>query len=881
MKKDTHPPRLAVRIFEWYCGFAQIEDLQGDIDELFYSDLKKMSPAKAKMKYWGQVISLIFSYALKRRKHNASYHAFSRSNSFAMLNSYFKVASRSLAKQRFFTVINVLGLAIGMSFSLLLLAMVTNISTYDTFHSKRDRIYRVISHASSTGFDDRTYATSPVPLATTLKNDITGIEKVVRINRTLNAEMQEPSAAIKIPLNGYFVDPEFFDVFTFSLIKGDQKTALEKQNSIVITERAAKKMFGDEDPVGKLVEMGSYGLCEVTGLMKDHPRNSHMQFEVLCSYSTLEAKREQHNQTEWSDFTGNYIYLLLPEQHDTEHIVDHLNQVADHTYQKNADFSATFDLQALNDIVPGPSLYQQLGPDWDLATLSFFFVLTLLILLPACFNYANISIARALKRAKEIGLRKVVGGQRDQIFFQFITETVIISLLALAGAYGIFVLIRPEFVSMLVSSEALDLSTNLTMGIYFVLFALIVGFFAGGVPALYFSRLNPVQALKNSTPVKSLSGFSFRKVMTVLQFALSLGFIMGVVIIFKQYRTNLNYNFGFQQENILNVELQDVNGQLLKNEFGKNAAVHSVSMSSGIIGTFVSGSSWVSEPEKTDSLEVFQLFVDDGFIANHDLTLIAGKGFDERTVNKDQVIVNETFLKQFQTDAARAIGHTFTVRGYGDVNVIGVVKDFHFHPLTEPIRNFFFRYDPGEFAYANLKVASADIGSTLKELESSWKTLGTTSPGEGEKVFKSRFLNDEIEEAYSFYFSVIKICAFLGVLAICISCLGLLGMVVYTAETKTKEVGIRKVMGATSGQLALLLSKGYIKLVVIAAVVAIPIAYIIYSALLNSMQHYNTGIGVLEIVISLAILLTLGLATIMSQTIRTARTNPVDTLRYE
>jgi putative ABC transport system permease protein len=502
MKKSVQPPRLAAKIFEWYCGYAQIEDLQGDIEELFYSNLNKMSPAKAKLKYCAQVLSLIFSYALKKRKKNAAHHAFSSSDSFAMLNNYFKVATRSLAKQRFFTIINVLGLAIGMSVSLLLVAMVSYISTYDTFHTNRDRIYRVVSHASQKGYDDRDYATAPPRLAENLKSDVTGIEKVVRINRTLNAEMQDPSSPVKIPLNGYFVDPEFLDVFTFPLIKGNSRTALSKQNSIIITEEASKKIFGSEDPIGKFIEMGNYGLCEVTALMKDHPRNSHMRFEVLCSYSTLQAKQTEYNPNEWSEYSGNYIYLLMSEQHDNDHVTGFMNKIAEQTYQKNADFKATFDLQSLNDIVPGPPLYQQIGPDWDLTTLSVFFVMTLLILVPACFNYANISIARALKRAKEIGLRKVVGGQRDQIFFQFITETVIISLLALIGAYGLFVLVRPEFVSMLVASEALDLSTNMTMAIYFVAFALIVGLLAGGIPALYFSKLNPVQALKNSASAK-------------------------------------------------------------------------------------------------------------------------------------------------------------------------------------------------------------------------------------------------------------------------------------------------------------------------------------------------------------------------------------------
>lgn len=876
--KNIRPPKLADRIFEWYCQRAAVEDLHGDMEELFFINLERMSPFKAKAKYWGQILSLIFSYAIKKRKRKVAYHPLSsNANSFSMLQNYFKVATRSLAKQKFFTTINVLGLAIGMSFSLLLVALITYVTTYDTFHTNKDRIYRITTEADD-HIRSREYASSPSLLADKLKNEFAGVEEVVRINNTLNIEAQDPDIDATLPLSGYFADPSFLRVFTFPLEKGNSATALEKINSIVITQRAAKKLFGDDDPIGKVITMGQFGDCVVTGLLKDVPKNSHMQFEVLCSYATWENWLKNHNvkpETEWTAFRNNYVYFLMPEHHDMESLQSFLNATAHKAYANNKELTANFGIQSLNAIVPGSELYNQIGPDWDRLVLTIFGALTLMILLPACFNYANISVARALKRSKEIGLRKVVGGQRRQIFFQFIVETVIITLISLVGAYGIFVLVRNEFVSMMVSGDLLDLSTSFSMLLYFIAFALLVGFLAGGIPALYFSKINPVQALKNTTPIKALTGFSFRKVMLVLQFALSLGFIMGVVIVLKQYQSTINYNLGFGKENILDVELQGSNPDLFKSEFDKLAPVQSISMSSGIIGTYAYGAVWITRGQSRDSVEIHEMFVDENYLPNFDLKLINGNNFNRGINNKNFVIVNEQFLKQFKLTESNGLGETFNIPGSGEVSILGVVKDFHYRPLREPISSFFFRYDPNEFRFANLKVTANEMQSAFSDMEAAWKNLGN------ETMFKSKFMDDEIEEAYSFYFTMIKMCGFLGLLAISISCLGLLGMVVYTAERRTKEIGIRKVMGATVSELTILLSKSYIKMILIGSMIAIPITYFIFSQLIVSMQYYHMDIGAMEIIISFVILLVIGLATIMSQTIRASRANPVDTLRYE
>lgn len=878
MKNKIKPPRLANRLFEWYCQRASIEDLHGDAEELFYNDLKQTSPAKAKLNYWRHVISLILSYAVKHRKANASYHQFSLTTfNFSMLRNYFLIASRSLVKHKFFTVINVLGLAVGMSISLLLIAMLSFLWTYDDFHENKDNIYRIISKTDDK-VNNREFASAPLALAYRFKNEYAGVKEVVRISATLTTEAVYEDK--QLPLQGYFVDPNFLKVFSFPLIRGNANNVFEKPNTLAITEKAARKIFGRADPMGKVVTMGEFGDFEITGLLKDHPKNSHMQFEVMASYQSLEKHRQgltnKPINKSWKEFRDSYVYLLLPDRANTREIEKYLNRIAVDVYKEDENFSAAFELQALMAIAPGRELYNEIGPDWGYASLSIFIVLTFLILLPACFNYTNISISRALKRMKEIGLRKVMGGQQNQIFFQFIIETVIITFIALGLSYYIFSVARHQFLSVIVGgAEALSLDTNLQTIFYFVLFALFVGVVAGIVPALYFSKLSPIQALKGKV-VRKRSGFTMRKVLIVSQFALSLGFITAVVIVLNQYRQTMSYDFGFQQANILDVPLQGTNPDIFRTEFSKLSAAQDISMSSNIVGTSVSGTIYLKNTIQTDSVEVFQLFVDDHYLANLNLTLLVGKNFEHRKSSESQVVVNEEFLKEFKvSDPSDALGQSYVLPDKTEVTVIGVVKNFHYNQLSEPIKSFFFRYDPSQWQYANIRVTSIDMAETLTQMETTWKAF------ESEKKFTARFFDDEIEEAYSFYFAMVKICGFLGFLAITISCLGLLGMVVFTVENKTKEVGIRKVMGASTTGIIVLLSKDFMKLMLIAAAVAMPLTYLFFDKIYLSMQSYKIPIGAWEIIISILVMMVLGLVTILSQTAKAAKANPVDTLRYE
>ena len=877
--KSIRPPRHAEKLFEWFSSSAMVDDLRGDMEELFYLNLKRMSPARARLQYWKQVLALIFSYALRSRKQKSSHHSLS-SNTFntSMLKNYFLIASRNLVKHKFFTIINVLGLAVGMSISLLLIALLSFLWTYDDFHENKNNIYRIISKTDD-HVTNKEFASAPAILGDRLKNEYHNVKEVVRISRTLRVEANYEEK--HLPLEGYFTDPNFVKVFSFPLLKGNAGTVLEKTNTLLITEKAAQKIFGDTDPLGKIITMGEFGDFEITGLLKDLPKNSHMVFEVLASYQNLEknAQLRRNKSTEdlWKEFRDSYVYMLLPDHADPKEVEKYLNGIAQKAYNKEESFTASFELQALNDIAPGRELYNDIGTDWGYASLLIFIVLTLLILLPACFNYANISISRALKRMKEIGLRKVMGGQRNQILLQFVVETVIITFIALGISYYIFTVVRSEFLSMIVGgNDAVSLDTNAQTIFYFILFALAVGILTGIVPGLYFSKLNPIQALK-SKPNGSHAKFSIRKALIVFQFALSLGFIMSVVIVLNQYRQTINYDFGFEQANILDVNLQGTSAEIFRNEFSKLSSVQSISMSSHIMGAGSSGSTWVLSTEQKDSVEVAQIFVDHHYLNNLNLKLLAGKNFsEEASANSNRVIVNEEFLKHFKlTNPLDAVDQTFLLADKREVVVIGVVKNFHYTSLREPINSFFFRYDPREFNVANMKVTSTDMFSTIAEMESVWKMIG------GEKKFESKFFEDEIEQAYSFYFVMVKICGFLGLLAISISCLGLLGMVVFTVENRTKEIGVRKVMGASTSTITMLLSKDFAKLMFIAACIATPLTYLFFDKIFLRMQYYKLPIGAFEIIVSLLLMLALGFVTILSQTVKAAKANPVDTLRNE
>jgi putative ABC transport system permease protein len=886
MESESKPPRLAEKLLRWYSQRnvaygrgAHIDDLQGDIEELFHQDVKRYSVSKANSNYWRRVISLVFSYALTKRRRDAAYHYFSHSQfTGGMFKNYFKTAVRNLAKNKFFASVNVFGLAIGMTLSLFFVAMMVFEFQFDNFHPNRENIYRVITHVQDRDRNP-SYASAPIGTAQLLKDHVSGVEKVVRIHNSLHHEVGYGDT--KISLSGYFTDAEFLSVFNFPLLQGNLLTALAKPNTMVLTEDAAAKLFGDKNPVGELAHIEPFGEVMITGVLKNRPKNTHMIFEALVSYTTLIAHHgpsftegEEH----WNNFFNSYTYFQLSDKANPVAIETFLNGIAKTKYTTN-DFKATFGLQRLDKIVPAfIDLHNNIGSGWSYESMMLNGLLPLIILLAACSNYVSLAISQSLRRIREIGVRKVMGGQKSHIFMQFILESTIIMLLALALSYFFFEIIRDDVLAISEEASIVDLDPSVGTYAGFIGFALLVGIFSGVIPALHFAKLSPVNALKGKElQAKKSSRFSIRKIVITMQFMLSLGFIMVVVIMVQQYRFSVHYDLGFKQEGILNVELQQADPQLVKNEFEKLSFARSISMSSHALGAGEVPELYVKQAEDSDSIKTSALSVDENFIANFDLTLLRGRNFtDNATENQRLILINEVFAKKLSPHSYRdAIDQVIILPGKREVKVAGIVKDFNYASLSTPIGNLLFEYAPQQFRYANIHLETTDVHQAFSEMEAAWKPVG-----EGD-TFRSAWLSDQIRDAYGFYSIMVKMWGFFGLLAITIACLGLLGTVVFTIKNRVKEVSIRKVMGASSESLVYLLSKDFIILMVIASLITVPTVKYLMEWMMLTAQYYNVPIGATEIGISLAIVFVLGMITLLSQTLKAANTNPVDNLRVE
>lgn len=875
-KLNEHPPRWIKRFFEWYCSPEIAEDLLGDMDELFYRNIQKNSVALAKWKYFLQSVNLLVSYAVRSRRRNyykvpATYH------SFAMYKSYSKIAFRSLAKQKVFAVINIVCLAVGMSVGLLALAAWVDVLKVDDFHPDRNLIYRV-----TTEVDDKNnkieYASSHPFLGEKIKSEATGVQEVVSLNNTFISEIVlSPSVSIPIK-QGYFVTPNFLQVFNFPLAAGDPSTAFSKPFGILLSQETAEKLYRDGQALGKVIEIKDFGTFEVTGVVANHPR-SHFYFDALTSFSTLQILEQQGNidrtLTSIEPITSFYNYVLFDKDASHESIEKVLMRSSAQVEQASKEkIDVTYRLQSINDIALS-DLYNEIGLSWGYVSLIIFFFLSFLVLLPACFNYMNISVARALKRAKEIGLRKVSGGESRHIFFQMVVETIVISVISLAGALGIFYIVREQFLQMIVNGHrTFSLEVTPTTFLIFLLFAIFTGFLAGIFPASYFAKLNPIQTLRNSSASGKLSKVNIRKGLMVVQFSLSLVFILSVAIVIKQYRYALNFDHGFRKENILDVQLKGVSEKALKNELSKLADVESISMSSSIPGNWGASGEYVKLSNGVDSLQVFEMYVDENYISNLEIKLLAGSAFPEGEAAGHYIVVNESFLEKAGLGTAHeALGKSFEFNGTS-MTIAGVVKNFNFLPLQERIYPFAFRYDPSRFQFANVKVRSNDIQQTVAAIENSWNKLT-------DQKFEAQFLEHELDDSLASYRSMVKIFGFLGLLAITISSLGLLAVVISSAESRVREMGIRKVFGASNANMVVAMGSGFFKLIAISVVIATPFTYFMFESFFLNMFFYRASIGLIEIGLGIGFLVALVIIIIGSQTFRVARINPVETLKYE
>lgn len=872
-KEIISPPSLLRKIFTWWCKRADIEDLIGDIDEYFLINVEQHGKLKAQFIYLKQILSLLFSYALKKRKRSASYSNYYSKNSIAMFSNYFKIAIRNFSKHKLFTSLNIIGLALGMSICLLALSISVSIYQSDEFHEKKDRIYQVNTYIADES-EDKTYGSTFHAVGNHMKEKYPFIERVIKIKNGFSPEIEHNGNIFNY--NGYFADRSFFEVFDFKLIGGDPETALADPFSIVITKSVAEVLFKNENPIGKVLET-NFGKFNVTGVMEDL-KKTHFYFHILTSHQTLEQLQSTVDlDTDWVQYRNNYVYLLLNEGTNQQTLSEALAQVSKVAEEFNPDQTIELESIVLDKVVPRWNISNALGIGWDQPSMMFFMFIGLLILLPAVFNYTNLSIARALKRAKEIGVRKVVGAEKSQIKAQFIVETILLSLLSLIGSILIFIPIRDEFLEMVRAAEVLDTSLSFSLISIFVLFTLIVGLVSGVFPALYFSRLNPVHTLKGEIENRKGSVSGIKKGLFVFQFFLSLVFIIGVSAISKQYAYVSNENHGFVSNNVLTIPFRNIDKQVILNELKAHPDVKTITAASNLPGVFLNSFLDITSND-VDTLSVNQVFVGDDFIENFDMKLTWGStgGVNTSTQNEEFVLVNEQFLKSISVFNTQKDSLAFTLADGSKCRIVGILEDFNIEPLSELIDPLVVRYSLDKSNFALLSVSSNDIKKTIDELDIIWSNVDQKAS------FEPSFLDDEIENAYYFLSAQIKIFGFLSAFAISISCLGLLGMVAYTTSNRTKEIAVRKIMGASSPSLYYLLTKDFVKLILISSAIAIPFSYVFYDKLfLYFLIRYGTGLGVIEVLGSILLLFLIGFISIYWQTSQVANANPARNLRME
>lgn len=808
-----------------------------------------------------------------------------------MLYNYLKTAVRNLLRHRFFSAINIFGLAVAMSICMALIMLVADQLSYDRHNGNADRIYRVTTidvYEGKVMIDNQVSAASCMPVGPELVENYTGIEEAVRLRRGFgNGWLEFEKQNVTIPLAGYFADPNVLEFFQYDLQYGDAATALLEPYTVVLTRSAANKLFKEENPLGQTIKVGELGTYTVTGVLKNPVAKSHIVFEGLASMASVKsmeaAGKMRRISDNWHSYWEGWTYIRTAKDKSPEEIQSQLDNV----YAKHIDsnpnptaYKMVFRLQPLLDITPGNMMRNSIGPELPWELVYFLAGLALIILLTSCFNFTNLSIARSLTRAREIGVRKVTGAMRWQIFSQFISESVVVALAALATAVVLLFALKPMVLNLTFAQFfRWDMNESMTVYALFIVFAIVVGLLAGFFPAVILSGLQPVSVLKNLSNVKLLSCMGMRKALLVSQFTISLLFILSVIVLYNQLNLFTHQDHGFNVKSNILVNLNSTSYQNLKTELQKYNNITSISGASHVPAAGESyGTGIKRKAEDIEPIDAGYYLVDADYAKNMNLKLLAGNFFNSELgeSNAQFAIVNEAATKKMNFGTPlEAIGET-VIDGNDSTTrtIVGVVANYNHKDLTRKIGPVLLMYRPSSFKV--LQVAyNGPYEDAGKSIEKAWSTV---NPG-----LKVDYVavESEINKYYDIVFGdLVKVLGAISFLAIFISCLGLLGMATYATETRIKEIAIRKVLGSTGAALVLLLSRGFVGIIGLSIAIGLPLAWFVNNLWLEQIAYHTTvGIGVM--MISVLVLVVLGILTIGSQTLRATLVNPVDNLKSE
>ncbi|MGH7598070.1 MAG: ABC transporter permease [bacterium] len=801
-----------------------------------------------------------------------------------MLKNYLKIAARNLLKHKAYSFINIAGLAMGMTCCILILLYVQHELSYDRFHRQADRIYRIFWQSGNP------QTRTPHPMAQAMVKDFAEVESAVSLSPVWGPGLTRPKFAVRYgdqrfeEKEVFSADSTFFEVFSFPLLKGDPKSALRSPASLVITERIAKKYFGEEEPMGKVLTINNSVDLKVTGVMQDIPANSHLHFDFLISYVLLKM-RETGSYYEWEDF-GHYNYIKLAPHADPKilaaKIPDWFLKYNDWSAEDAAELKSGqvgFRLQPITDIHLHSHLKWELAPNSDMAYIYLFSATAVFILLIACINFMNLSTARSATRAREVGMRKVLGAFRRQLIGQFLGESMLLSVLALLLSLAAIELLLPLFNALSGRELAISYRENPQLLIGVLGIALLVGVISGSYPAFFLSAFQPAKVFKNTSKLGAKSA-RFRQVLVVAQFAISIALIAGTGIVAAQLDFLRNKKLGFDKDQVVVIPIKDGS---LRNKYEAikvellqvSGVLHASAVSNVPGGRFNQNPiQWQSEE---DQQSVSQVRVDHDFFATLGVEMAAGRSFDRNlpTDIDSAFILNETAARLFDWDTA--VGKMVTWFDDDDTRrgaIIGVAKDFHFQSLHQKIEPLLFHVLPSGFNYMLVKVGANDISATLAGLEKKWASFDPN------RSFEYSFLDDDFDALYRAEEKMQAIFGNFTLLAVVIACLGLFGLASFTIQQRTKEIGVRKVLGASVSQIVMILSKEFTRLVLIAFVVACPLAYLAMNGWLQNFA-YRAEISLNIFLLAGALGLVIAWLTVSYQALKAALANPVEALRYE
>jgi putative ABC transport system permease protein len=786
-----------------------------------------------------------------------------------MFSNSIRIAFRSLLRHKGYSLLNIGGLAVGLTCGILVTLYVLFELSFDQYHANKDRIFRIATQVQGSTYGSIAKVNGPWGVAA--KQEIPEIQEVVRFVKYGSVLVSHAEKRF-IETDGLFVDPQVFSVFSWKLLSGDPATALKEPNSVVLTRELAQKYFGSTDAVGKVVTLDNMQAMKVTGVMENVPLNSHFTFTFLVSMSSL-TNPDRDSWVRWNQF---YTYLLLTSASDAPAVQSKLPGVLKEHMGAQADAYAPF-LQPLTSIHLHSNLFREMEPNSNVTTVILMAMIGAFLLLIGCINFVNLTTARAAKRGKEVGIRKVAGANRLTLMRHFIGESLILTLIAVTIALMLAEVVLPLF------NELARVKLSLGAGgwefaLAVALLALLVGVGAGWFPALMLSRFRPVEVLKGAWKVTT--GARLRKALVILQFAISAFFFVAAGVVRNQLEFIKNTNPGFNEEQLVTIELRNsdlvAKSATMKNELLSDPNIVSVSSSAGQPG-FDFGIPVQIEGVPADQVPPLRVLgVDQDFIHTYQMEMAQGRDFSQK-------LATDTLAYIINEEAARELGWAdplshrigMPVIGRPLAPVIGVVKDFYFRSMHEKIGPILLFISPPSWnSFLTVRLKSSHIDDGLRGLKTTWSKFNAQQP------FTYTFFDEQFARLHSTERRTSQILDFFAGLAILLACLGLFGLAAFGAEQRTKEIGVRKVLGASVPSILGLLTREYVLLVVLANVLAWPIAYFAMTQWLQGFA-YRIDIGFATFLFAGGIALLIALLTVSFHAIKAATANPVESLRYE